>query len=55
MVMNAQADDHESTSDQKEPIRFGSVLPQTVQLGSGDLEKVPDPVRVQGRGAPINR
>jgi zinc finger SWIM domain-containing protein 3 len=30
MVMNAQADDHESTSDKKKPIRFGSVLPQTV-------------------------
>jgi zinc finger SWIM domain-containing protein 3 len=55
MVMNAQSNDQESTSDQKEPIRFGPVLPQTAQLGSGNLEKVLDPLRVQGRGAPKKR
>jgi hypothetical protein len=55
MVMNAQSNDQDSTSDQKEPIRFGLVLPQMAQLASGDLEKVLDSLRVQGRGAPRKR
>jgi zinc finger SWIM domain-containing protein 3 len=54
VVLNAQADSTESTSGQKERISFGPVLPQTVQLDS-DLEKVLDPVHVQGRGAPKKR
>jgi zinc finger SWIM domain-containing protein 3 len=51
MVLNAEAHNKESTSGQKERISFGPVLPQTTQLHY-DLEKVLDPVHVQGRGAP---
>jgi hypothetical protein len=45
--MNAQDGGQDSTSYQKEPIRFGPVLPQTAQLSSGNLEKVLDPLHVQ--------
>jgi zinc finger SWIM domain-containing protein 3 len=54
VVLNAQANSKESTSDQKERISFGPVLPQTVQLDS-DLEKVLDLMHVQDRGAPKKR
>jgi hypothetical protein len=55
MVLNVQDDWKESSSGHKECMRYGPVLPQTARLDSGELEKVLDPVHVQGRGAPKKR
>jgi zinc finger SWIM domain-containing protein 3 len=55
MVLNVQDDRKESSSGHKECMRYGPVLPQTARLDSGELEKVLDPVHVQGRGAPKKR
>jgi hypothetical protein len=52
MFLNVQADRKESSSDHKECMRYGSVLPQTTPLDSGELEKILDHVHVQGQGAP---
>ncbi|KAM0925813.1 hypothetical protein ACQ4PT_003965 [Festuca glaucescens] len=55
MVLNVQDDRKESSSGHKECMRYGPVLPQTARLDSGELEKVLDPMHVQGRGAPKKR
>ncbi|PNT70062.1 hypothetical protein BRADI_2g04713v3, partial [Brachypodium distachyon] len=55
LVLNVQADNKKSSSGHKECMRYGPVLPQTAQVDSGELEKVLDPVHVQGRGAPKKR
>ena len=55
MVLNGQDGSKESSRGQEECIRFGPVLPQTTEIDCGDLEKVLDPVHVQGRGAPKKR
>ena len=55
MLLDAEFNRKESFSGHKERMRYGPVLPQTAQLDSGDLGKVLDPVRVQGRGAPKKR
>jgi hypothetical protein len=48
MVLNVQDDWKESSSGHKECMRYGLVLPQMAQFDSGELEKVLDPVHVQG-------
>lgn len=55
LVLNVQVDNKKSSSGHKECMRYGPVLPQTAQVDSGELEKVLDPVHVQGRGAPKKR
>ena len=55
MVLNGQDGSKESSRGQEECIRFGPVLPQTTEIDCGDLEKVMDPMHVQGRGAPKKR
>lgn len=55
MVLTEEGESKESSSSQKECMRYGPVLPQTTQLDCTDLGKVLDPLHVQRRGAPKKR